>query len=302
MSSVDTEDEELLALLRAEVDGQSPPPVHTALDDVVRRGRRRIRTRRIGATLGVVVVVAGIGIATSVLRDMPGRGQPAKQVDVASSMSASPTPTTSTLAGWALASPTTTAKDGNCSAVSVPGEPKNEPVNVDQVNQVLIATLHDVVPEAAVKITQSDIHLRADGDNAILASTWADVVDSGGGGSVYIEIHAFSGTPTQAADNEQFVSGGCTPPQRMTLGDGTVMQLYPALKYDPGHPSQALRVYTPAHRLYVITAEGFASTDWTQVPNAQPGTLGVPQGAGRHSLPLTENQLAAIGQCVAKLG
>ena len=300
MSSVDAEDEELLALLRAEVDGQAPPPVHTSVDDVVRRGRRRLRARRAGAALGVIAVVAGVGVATSVLRDLPGRGLPANQLSAASVVSGSPT---STMSGWAVASPPSMSKsDSNgCSAVSVPGEPKADRVDVDQVNTLLIATLHDVAPKAAVRITQSDGSLRSNGDNAILASTWADVVDSGGGGSLYVEIHGFSGTPEQAADNEQFVNGGCTPPQRKTLGDGTVMQLYAPLKYDPGHPSQALRVYTPAHRLYVITAEGFASADWTQVPG-EPGTLAVPDGAGRHSLPLTEAQLTKVGERVATLG
>jgi len=57
VSSVDTDDEELLARLRAEFSDQAPPPVHTELDEVVRRGRRRLRARRLGAALGVVAVV-----------------------------------------------------------------------------------------------------------------------------------------------------------------------------------------------------------------------------------------------------
>ncbi|GAA3431642.1 hypothetical protein [Kutzneria kofuensis] len=296
---MDTEDEELLALLRAEVSAQTPPPVHTALDDVVRRGRRRLRTRRIGAALGVVAVVAGVGVATSVLRGaLPGGGLPANQLGVASTSSAS---RTSTLSGWVIPSTRATAADGkDCtSGLSVPGTPQNSPVDLDRVNKTLLASLHEVSPKATMKITRTTNKPTAD---AVLASTWADVVDSGGGGSVYVEVHGFSGTPAQAADNDQFVGGECTPPRRKSLPDGTVMQLYAPLDYDPGHPSQALRVYTPAHRLYVITAEGFASTDWTQVANAEPGTLAVPEGAGRHSLPLTEDQLATVGERIAALG
>ncbi|WP_211764392.1 hypothetical protein [Kutzneria sp. CA-103260] len=298
---MDAEDEELLAQLRAEAHSQEPPPVHTMLDDVVRRGRRRLRARRMGATLGVVAVVAGVGVATSVLRDnLPGSGLTADHLSAASSVSTSPT-----LSGWAIPPQVTStrADSTDCSnGVSVPGEPKADPVDIDHLNKVLLTSLRDIAPKATSKITRSTaVNKPATGD-ATLGSTWADVVDSGGGGSVYIEVHGFSGTPTQAADNEQFVNGVCTPPQRKTLADGTVMQLYGELKYDPGHPSQALRVYTPAHRLYVVTSEGFASPDWTQVANAEPGTLAVPEGAGRHSLPLTEDQLTAIGERVAALG
>jgi hypothetical protein len=295
VSSVDTEDQELLALLRAEVDGQAPPPVHTMLDDVVRRGRRRLRARRMGAALGVVAVVAGVGVTSAVLRDnLPGSGLTADHLSAASTVSGT---------GWVTPSPVISmrADSNDCSnGVSVPGEPKVDPVDVDHVNKVLLATLNDVAPKAAVKITRSTKSNKPASGDSVLASTWADVVDSGGGGSVYVEMHAFSGTPTQAADNERFVNGVCTPPLRKNLPDGTVMQLYGELKYDPGHPSQALRVYTPGHLLYVITAEGFASTDWTQVPGDQPGTLAVPQGAGRHSLPLSQDQLTAIGESIAR--
>lgn len=294
MSGVDTEDEELLALLRAEVDGQAPPPVHTLLDDVVRRGRRRLRARRMGAALGVVAVVAGVGVTSAVLRsNLPGSGLTADHVSAASTVSSS---------GWETPSPVTSkrADSSDCSnGVSVPGEPKVDPVDVDRVNKMLVATLNDIAPKAAVKITRSTLSNKPASGDSVLASTWADVIDAGGGGSVYVEMHGFSGTPTQAADNEQFVNGVCTSPQRKSLPDGTVMQLYGELKYDPGHPSQALRVYTPTHLLYVITAEGFASSDWTQVPGDQPGTLAVPQGAGRHSLPLTQDQLIAVGESIA---
>ena len=298
MSSVDTEDEELLGLLRAEVDGQAPPPVRTALDDVVRRGRRRIRTRRIGATLGVVVVVAGIGIATSLLRGMPGRGLPASQINAASS-SVSTTPS-----GWAVASsPSSSTRDSkDCSSgISVPGDPQIGVISVDRLNSTLISALQQVAPKASSKITSSTIAKLGSG-NPLLASTWADVIDSGGGGSVYVEVHGFSGSPEQAADNDQFIGGDCTPPMRKSFPGGVVMQLYPAEKYDPGHPSQALSVYTPAHVQYVITAEGFSSADWTHDPSAKPDTLVVPEGAGRHSLPLNESQLIAIGEHIAPLG
>ena len=302
MSSVDTEDEELLALLRAEVDGQSPPPVHTSVEDVVRRGRRRARGRRVGAALGVVAVVAAVGGTTAVLREMPGRGLPANQLNAAS-VSGSPT---STLPGWVVASPqspSSHAGSGACSTgVNVPGEPKVDSVDIDRVNKILLQSLRQVAPKAAVRITSSTMIKKPTSGDAMLASTWADVIDAGGGGSVYIEIHGYSGTPIQAADDEQFVNGGCTTPQRRILADGTVMQLYAAERYDPGHPSQALRVYTPAHRLYVITAEGFSSADWTQVPGDEPGTLAVPTGAGRHSLPLTEAQLTAVAEQIARIG
>jgi hypothetical protein len=291
VSSVDTEDEKLLALLRAEIDGQAQPPVHTALDDVMRRGRRQLRARRLGAALGVVAVVAGVGVATSLLRaNVPG-SLTADQLSTASTSGVAPTTT-----GWTSSAKTDSKECAN--GISVPGEPKVAPVNVDKINDALLDALRKVAPKASTKITRSTVLNKPTSSDSVLASTWADVIDSGGGGSVYVEIHGFSGTPVQAADSERFVDGGCIPPQRQNLPDGTVMQLYAPLSYDPGHPSQALRVYTPAHRLFVVTSEGFASRDWTQVSNA----LIVPKGAGRHSLPLTEDQLTALAQSVATVG
>jgi hypothetical protein len=184
----------------------------------------------------------------------------------------------------------------------VPGEPKVAPVDVDKMNKVLLSSLQKVAPKASAKITRSTVLNKPTSSDSVLASTWADVIDAGGGGSVYIEVHGFSGTPVQAADSERFVDGECIPPQRQSLPDGTVMQLYAPLSYDPGHPSQALRVYTPAHRLFVVTSEGFASPDWQQVAGDEPGTLVVPKGAGRHSLPLTEDQLTTVAQSVAAFG
>jgi hypothetical protein len=295
VSSVDTEDEELLARLRAEVSDQAPPPVTTALDDVVRRGRRRLRVRRLGASLGVIAVVAGVGIATSVLRtNLPG-GLPANQLSAASTSSV-----VTTTSGWTSSAKADTKECAN--GISVPGEPKVGPVDVGKLNEVLLATLRKVAPKASTKITRSTVLHTPTSSDSVLASTWADVTDAGGGGSVYVEVHGFSGTPVQAADSERFVDGECSPPQRQSLPDGTVMQLYAPLSYDPGHPSRALRVYTPAHRLFVVTAEGFASTDWTLVAGDEPGTLAVPKGAGRHSLPLTEDQLTAVARSLATVG
>jgi hypothetical protein len=297
VNAVDSQDEELLALLRAEIDDQAPPPVHTALDDVVRRGRRRLRARRLGATLGVVAVVGGVGIATSLLRlSLPGVGLPA--VNAASSVSGSPTP--STMPGWTVAPAepqTSHPVADNCSTgPSMPGPAGNASVNVDTVDAVLIDALHQVAPKATVKITKANVAVRP--MDQLLGSTWADVVDAGGAGSVYVEMHAYGGTPTQAADNDKFVDGGCTLPRRQVLADGTVLQLYPAANYDPAHPSQALRVYTTTHVLYIVTAEGFGSTDWVKSPD-EPDTLTVPKDAGRHSLPLTEQQLTAIATRIA---
>jgi len=295
VSSVDTDDEELLARLRAEFSDQAPPPVHTELDEVVRRGRRRLRARRLGAALGVVAVVAGVGVATSVLRANVPDGMTANQLSTASTSAA-----VTTTAGWTSSAKADTKDCAN--GITVPGEPKVAPVDVHKLNDALIGTILKVAPNASTKITRSTVLQKPTSSDSVLASTWADVIDAGGGGSVYVEVHAFSGTPVQAADSERFVDGNCTPPRRQLLPDGTVMQLYAPLSYDPGHPSQALRVYTPAHRLFIVTAEGFASSDWTQVAKVEPDTLIVPKGAGRHSLPLTEDQLTIIAQNVAAAG
>lgn len=58
---------ELSAELRTLVEEGAAPPPDTALDEVLRQGRRKRRNHRLGSLAGVAVVVAGIGAATAVV-------------------------------------------------------------------------------------------------------------------------------------------------------------------------------------------------------------------------------------------
>jgi hypothetical protein len=299
--AVDEDDLELLAALRAEVTDQTAPPVHTQLEDVVRQGRRQVQHRRIGATLGVVVVVTGIGISAAVLRGIPN---PADDGTVVSSSITGTATTTSAMPGWTrvLVEAQKSGMSGCAGGVSLPSRAKTTTVDGAVVSKVLVSSLTTAAPNAKVRITQSSWPPDDPKPTGSLGSTWVDVIDSGGGGSVYMYATGYAGAASDAADDQAYVDGVCTPPMRKTLTDGSVLQLYTPEEYDKAHPSQELRVFTPAHHVFVLTAEGFSSADWVQVPGDDPGVLAVPQGAGRHSLSLTADQLAFVGERIAAVG
>jgi hypothetical protein len=126
----------------------------------------------------------------------------------------------------------------------------------------------------------------------------ADVTDQGGVGSVQVMVGSFTGTPLQAADEQAFAEFNCAPPKREIRPDGTVLQIYAV---HPGEPFQTLTqtvvIYQPNGTQYQIRAYSMGSPDVRPDP-ANPGTV-ERVGKGRGTLPLTEGQLAAIGQDVA---
>ncbi|AHH93478.1 hypothetical protein GCM10010174_31770 [Kutzneria viridogrisea] len=300
MRLVDRHDEELLAALRAELDAPAPP-VRTQLDEVLRRGRRRVRARRLVAAAGVVTVVAGVGLGSAVLRGWQGPGE----APVASPPTTVVASTGNLPSGWgpapvtaSPASPEPGAKVTCGHWVTMPDNSRAPELDGALLAKVLTETVQRVAPSAKVALTNTDWSSSLKRSDGLLGTVWIDITDSGGPGSLLTEVRAYAGAPAEAADAEAFVYGGCTTPLRKTLSNGTVLQLYGVNSDDPGHPSQALRVYTANRHLYVLVAEGFGSVNWTK----DTGQLAVPKGVGRRSVPLTQQQLTQVGDYLATLG
>jgi hypothetical protein len=126
----------------------------------------------------------------------------------------------------------------------------------------------------------------------------ADVSDANGTGSVRLTVGRFTGDPIGAADREAFDRFNCEPPKRLVMANRTVLQMYPVRPSEPFQSlTQTLRIYLPDGTRYQLDVYNFGSPDFEPNP-AQPE---IPNrvGAGRETLPLTEDQLATIGLAIA---
>jgi hypothetical protein len=122
---------------------------------------------------------------------------------------------------------------------------------------------------------------------------WLDVTDEHGTGSVDLKAGRTTLDPVAAADDEAFAEGNCAPPRRLVRSDGTVLQFYPVQASEPFQSlARVLRVYTPTGATYAISVVNYGSPDFEfREEDASFNRT----GAGRETLPLTEEQLTRIG-------
>ena len=280
--------------------GEPVPMATTTVDEVIRKGKRRLRVQRIATTGGAAVVVAVIAAGTLLLQ----RGTPQSTVPVASQPTApsssnaltgytpvTPGPPDTDIQASTIAPPATdtgpgpppsspiltttttrlptsvTVTGGDCGAVflspaSMPGLPQK---TVDQsfLHAYYTATRHNPV---ALRPGGRDI---ADKSTNVVQRVIAEERN----GELVLDLWEHSGTPQQAANSALGSAPECMSPRRKTLPDGTVMQLYAR-----GSKAQILHVFAPSGRTYVLTL--IPDTGW----------------------PMSEEQLAAVADGVAKLG
>jgi hypothetical protein len=284
------------------------------------RGRWR-RTRQTAAVIAVVAVIAGIGVGVATVSqalakarggfefaaagstsppitttDVPPDGVQWPRVDLPAR-----TPDRTWSPGWtAPAAPGRTILN---TPLCDPGNPAIQPdipappAVRQQVHAALVAA---AAPAGVGDLVERRIPASPGklGDVDSYDYT-ADITDAGGTGSVRLTVAAGTGDPVQAADREAFALFNCDPPRRTTSANGTILQLYPILPSEPFQSLiQTLRIY-PAHGpRYQIEVCNFGSPDFAPNP-AQP-EFPSRIGAGRQTLPLTEHQLAAIGQTIAE--
>lgn len=297
--------------LRTLVEGPAPVST-TTLDTVVRRGRRRVWARQAGTGLGVLAVVGVVGAGMMVLRpaspDRIETATPQTTVDWPRIDARSQVPPTTFQPGMSAPLPPgrTLVDATSCYQLVPETRTKSGPGKADLTPQS-----RQAFAEAARVVAQPAEVGDLIQDNSRAAATKlpfdgyyrydADVTDSHGTGSVSIMAGIFTGDPVKAADERAFDLSNCEPPQRKVLPDGTVLQLYSLQASEPFQSlSRSVYVFRPGGKLYEVRMQNWGSPDFA--PNPVQAQYPYRIGAGRHTLPLTEVQLAGIAERIALFG
>lgn len=259
--------------LRGALDVPAPPP-STTLEDVLKRGRRRVLTQRVGAMLGVVAVVAGIGFGAMTINLHKPPAPADDDVDYGPAMVLHDV-------AWprvqvARRTPADPARpESGCAPA---GEPNvgQEPQRAEKLS-VWFTRLQGVAPEMQVT---------ASGQDNVFGYE-VQVGDNLGAGKVRLERGFFTGSPLDAANAAVWATGSCEPPQRTTDANGAVYQLY--------DPRAVPEVDAISQTLYVFRADG-------KVFRVQQLNLGLNSTRStRPSLPLTQEQFAKLGPIIAEV-
>lgn len=273
------------------------PPVATSLDEVLRRGRRRVFAQRAGAVAGVVAMVAAIGTAAVLLRP----GDQGGSVEVATSSTAPPAPRAPAgpVPGWRYVG-VPTEDCVNKGVDHLPPAPTIGLVPRDVVQPALVKAVDQVTGHLPVVVSAGweEYTAKEQGPRGYIYSEIpVGENPDDGNGQIQLEAVRYGGTPGQMADASVHVYGNCEPPARHVLADGTVLQLYGIDTFNPQQPVQHLQIYRPGNRMYAITAAGYSEADMITVGQAR-----TPRG-GRGTLPVRQEQLADIAvRLVEKLG
>lgn len=303
--------------LRAELASQ-PLPLRSDLVLVRSRGRRRRWVRQTTAVIAVFAVIAGIGVGVVAVRQALAKAPGGFAAGSTSSPTITPTvppagvqwpqadlparaPDRTWSPGWTA--PAAPDRPILNTPLCDPGNPAispNIPAPAAMRQQVHAAVVAAAAPAIVGDLVERKIPANPGKTGDIGSYDYsADVTDAGGTGSVRLTVAGSTGDPVQAADREAFDLFNCDPPRRTTLANGTILQLYPVLPSEPFQSLiQTLRIY-PAHGpRYQIEVYNSGSPDLAPNP-AQP-EFPIRIGAGRPTLPLTEHQLATIGQTIAE--
>jgi hypothetical protein len=290
--------------LRGALDTPAPPPT-TTLDHVLKRGRRRVFAQRAGAMLGVVAVVAGIGIGSTVLNraaPQPPADQPNNGPATVEHMLEWPRveiPAQQPYGTW-RPGPSAPPPVGRM----VPEVPlcdmktPTQPIalGTQALSAEFVPKLIDLVRRELPEVTVDN----APG-NSVADAIELDVADAGGTGSIRIAAGRFTGTPLWHADDALWATGDCKPARRLYGADGLVVQLHSVRPYEPFQSLvQVLEVFRKDGLLLRLELRNFGSPDMNPDPN-QPGVLHR-TGAGRPTLPLTEEQFSRLGPAIAEVG
>lgn len=259
--------------LRGALDISAPPPT-TTLDDVLRRGKRRVYAKRSGAAFSALAVVALIGLAT-VIRP------------VAEPMTPPLSPP------WAMTPLNTPAQipfDGSCAEIQ-----RKKPLTVAfgevPFGADNFANLQRNMKTELPAVQIGDAQTR--NNEAVF-----NVRDEHGEGSIRLWVGKFAGTPAEAADDGLWEYGDCSPGLRGVLPDGTVLQL------QPQRPRDAEAAF--AQTLFVYRADG--SVYRIEQANSALKLLGGGTRSERWeleqtdqvTLPLTDEQMEKLGLAVAE--
>ncbi|MEV4311391.1 hypothetical protein [Actinocrispum sp. NPDC049592] len=297
-------EQQLPEKLRAELDAPAPA-VQTSLSDIMRRGLRRRRLRQTGSAAVSLAVVAGVGVLAMTLGGKDTRlNQPAEPTGVA----------TTTAGVWPQANLPEHVPYGTWTPASTapppPGFPQVAIPLCDSdtggwldfpeakvpaaFGEQVVAKLRAAAPKSSIGVLTPDMPPKASRSYGLRV----DIRDPAGVGSLWIRAGSFTDTPLTQANRQAYAEGNCRPPQRTLLQDGTVLQIYPYRAMEPYQTlTQTLVIYRPDGRLYSISQWSDGSVDVR--PDPKQPSMWERIGKGRGTLPLTEQQLAAVGIGVA---
>ncbi|AXX32627.1 hypothetical protein KCV87_29390 [Actinosynnema pretiosum subsp. pretiosum] len=308
------EDDELRAALRAEVDGPDPRPA-TGLDEVLRRGRRRVLLHRTGAVAATFALVGGAALGIGSLKGIAQPPSPANPALSTVTTAPSTTPDerwprvelpgekqTSTSNhypapdSWEVSAPARC--EGNTNVVWFETS-SPQPLYDELVGALRQALLDNAGDLRVGEVTQYALPERQRGYGETYANI-TDLSDAEGVGSVRLSagMHRTERlTPTQMADQDLVDVDGCAPPRRITLDNGAVIQYHDASVRQP-HDSLVmnLRIYSPTGWRLLLSQRSFGSPDFRDDGNGFRERV----GAGRRTLPLDEARFTAIGKSLAE--
>lgn len=289
--------------LRGALNVSAPPPT-TTLDHVLKRGRRRVFAQRAGAVLGVFAVVAGIGIGATTLNhaapdptpaDPPNYG-PAT-VEHATGWPRVDVPPQIPYGTWAPPPSGGPVVNIPLCSVKRPSAPRSPGFGAQPLAPELVAKWREKAEKLVPEMTVGNV--TGFPSNVLYEF---DLSDSRGAGSIRIWAARFTGAPQAAADDGLWETGDCEPPRRLVQPDGSVVQLHSVRPFEPFQSmTQTLAVYRTDGLLVQLDLRSFSSKDFTADDPANPSAR-KRTGAGRPTLPLTEEQFIKLGPVIAEMG
>ncbi|ASO17752.1 hypothetical protein FHR81_003936 [Actinoalloteichus hoggarensis] len=306
MKDIWADDEAMGAALRDSVDGPAPAPT-VDVEHVMRLGRRRTALRRGLTTLGTAGAAVGIGLGTVLLGGLGGTALAPAGVDENDPARLPPRVQSPVerLPGWEPV-------DG-CPLLDRYGHelpsdlgplPEVDLPSTGVVEPVLQDALTEQRPAADQTITFTMSEQYSERSESPRLAVNLDLVDPEASGAIYLEALPHHGDPTEAADRaaagRTTRASSCEVAQRMTLDDGSVVQIYGVMSggFNAESPSQELDLFHPANYTVSLDADGHLSTDF-EASDDDPGMGGLPEDAGTGVVPLTTEELAAVGLTLA---
>ncbi|WP_143261338.1 hypothetical protein [Allokutzneria sp. NRRL B-24872] len=285
------DEQDLRAALQRVVDGAAPPPA-TRVEEVIRRGRRRVLITRIGTVASAIVAVVGIGVGASALGNL-GLGADGERLPPAGpAVSTPPVPMPeSPRPGWTVHEPT---------YVSPAPTSKYPDARVAPCQQITLpaASGREVLPEEMyLPVLLNGLSKHYQGDSVqVISKTWVNV----NRGLAEVAVHSkdrklqrtfslsagrYGGPLAQAAEYyASAVTGGCAQKMHwLNLPGGAVVQA----------SSEGLRAFTPSGRWYQINGYEMSLAFRTATPN---------EGRKPDLTPLPENVIVDLLSNLAALG
>lgn len=284
------------------------PPSSTTLEEVLKLGRRRVLVQRAGAFLGVAAVVVGIGVGAVSLNAAPppapaDRPEPDYGPAVVVHTMTWPRVNTPPQQPYGTWTPGSTAPPPPDRPILQLPECDMRPGKLALSTTIGTERLPDAfLTKWVASVRQQLPEMRVSELTPGLGNPayQVDLTDLRGTGSVQLTAGRFTGTPQEYADDSLWETGDCEPPYRTVLRDGTIVQLHSVHAFEPFQSLvQVMNVYRADGLVYQLRLTNSGSPDVR--PDPKQPTSWERIGAGRPTLPLSDEQFSRLGPTIAGL-